>query len=412
MATEIVERVRASIDAAAVVELDTLGDGELNAELMGLLRQRHRLDAQIARRAQRWEARTLWATDGSRSSAARLARDGLVAQSTAHEVLHAGRAVIKMPLAATAWTDGEISADHVALLGRAAGGGREELFARDEALLVEDCATMRYAQANKAVRYWCQRADTELNTDGTPPPPETYVRADTTFQGCLAGEFMLDPIGGGMVKTALGRIERELYRQDQRDGVERTKPERMAAALVEMAVRANTAPKDGRRPEPLLIIAAGEETFDHLCELADGTVVDAHLIVPYLARADIQTIVFDGAGRPICGSRQRTFRGMVRRAIQVRDQHCQHRSGCDAPISQCDVDHIVPDRAGGLTEVDNGRLQCEPHNRKSDLHDKAPAEALDDAIRRRAMDAALEHRIARLVAEREKRPPPGRPTAA
>ena len=62
----------------------------------------------------------------------------------------------------------------------------------------------------------------------------------TGLNGEVNGEFVLDPIGGATVSEALRRIERELYHQDKKTGVSRTKEERMAAALVEMAVRAMT----------------------------------------------------------------------------------------------------------------------------------------------------------------------------
>lgn len=410
MSADVVGGLRAAIDVVAGVDLDGLSDGELDAELVALVRERHRLDAEIARRAQRWDARSVWCSDGSRSAAGRLARDGRMARATADQVVRAGRAVATMPHTATAWADGDIGGDHVDLLRRAAGAGRGDLFARDEAMLVGHCATMRFAQAAKVVRYWCQRADAELGADGTPPPPESYLRLGTSFQGSVTGEFVLDPIGGATVQAALERIERELYRADQRDGVTRTKAERMAAALVEMAVRATAAPADGRRPEPLIMVLAGEAALDHLCELSTGVVIDPHLVAPYLGRADIQTIVFDGAGRPITGSRQRTFRGMLRRAIQVRDRHCQHPSGCDAPISDCDVNHIVAHTDGGPTEERNGNLECEPHNRRADLHGKAPPSLLDDARRRRdedeQIDRALRARIDALIALRRRHPPP------
>ena len=58
----------------------------------------------------------------------------------------------------------------------------------------------------------------------------------------------------------------------------------------------------------------------------------------------MQTFIFDGADRVIAASPTRTFRGMLRRAIQVRDRHCQHPSGCDEPITHCDVNHRMPVR--------------------------------------------------------------------
>ena len=56
-------------------------------------------------------------------------------------------------------------------------------------------------------------------------------------------------------------------------------------------------------------------------------------------------------------------------AIEVRDKHCQHRSGCDIPAIRCDVDHIVPYSVRRDTSQFNGKLECRPHNRNSELHD-------------------------------------------
>ena len=107
----------------------------------------------------------------------------------------------------------------------------------------------------------------------------------------------------------------------------------------------------------------------HLCELANGTVIAPDMLVPYLGMAEMETILFDGPSTVIAASPSRSFTGRLRRAIEVRDRHCQHPSGCDAPASQCDVDHIVPVSEGGVTSQFNGRLECRPHNRDETLHD-------------------------------------------
>ena len=185
--------------------------------------------------------------------------------------------------------------------------------------------------------------------------------------------------------------------------------ERMAAALVEMAVRATTAPKHGRRPEPLVCILAGETTIEHLCELSTGLVIAPDLVVPHLGRSQVQTFIFDGADKVLAASPTRTFRGMLRRAIQVRDRHCQHPSGCDEPITHCDVNHKVPYAEGGVTDEAGGDLECESHNRHSDLHDRRPAYLIDEARWRREMEARTRQRIDDLVTQRlqrEARPPP------
>ena len=62
-------------------------------------------------------------------------------------------------------------------------------------------------------------------------------------------------------------------------------------------------------------------------------------------------------------SQQRLFRGAVRRAIEVRDRHCQHASGCDVPADKCEVDHVLPYVRSKTTSVANGQLLCPKHNR-------------------------------------------------
>ena len=359
---------------------------------------RHRLDAEIARRACRWEARGVWQSDGSRAPWARLSRTAGVAGGTAKAIMRRGPSLATMPLTAEALAAGSIGTDHVDLLARAAGDGRHDLFARDEAVLVIQCEELTYGQATKAIQYWCHRADAELDRDGTPPPKPGSLRISTGFDGGVMGDFALDPIGGAAVSEALRRIERELYHRDQRGGVVRATSERLAAALVELAVRAQTAPADGRRPEPLICILAGEATIDTVCELASGTVITPDLVVPHLSHCQVQTFIFDGADHVIAASKQRTFRGMLRRAIQVRDRHCQHPSGCDAPITHCDVNHRVAHAAGGATDEATGNLECEPHNRRSDLHHRQPAEAITAASQRRCLEHLARQRLRTLVA--------------
>ena len=143
-----------------------------------------------------------------------------------------------------------------------------------------------------------------------------------------------------------------------------------------------------------------------LCELASGVVIHPGLIVPHLDRSQVQTFVFDGADKVIAASPQRTFRGMLRRAIQVRDRHCQHPSGCDEPITHCDVDHRVAYTDGGVTAEANGHLECEPHNRKSDLHGRQPADAIEAARQRRELDHLARQRLAALTTDHANRPPP------
>lgn len=85
------------------------------------------------------------------------------------------------------------------------------------------------------------------------------------------------------------------------------------------------------------------ETFAaRICQLDDNTVIAPGQLLAGLTRADIERVNFDGPSRVIDVSQRRRFTGAVRRAIQVRDRHCQHPSGCDIPAPGCDIDHIQP----------------------------------------------------------------------
>jgi hypothetical protein len=118
----------------------------------------------------------------------------------------------------------------------------------------------------------------------------------------------------------------------------------------------------------LITIHAGLGTFTKMCELSDGTVIAPGQVVPYLCEGDIERIVFDGPSRVIdVGVRERFFTGALRRAIQVRDRHCQHASGCYIPAEDCQVDHKIRYTDGGLTQ-DNGRCYCNTHNLQRESH--------------------------------------------
>jgi hypothetical protein len=129
-----------------------------------------------------------------------------------------------------------------------------------------------------------------------------------------------------------------------------------------MATRSATAPKDGKRPRPLVSVLVGYDRFTQVCELMDGTVVSPATVASLSDDAVVERIVFDGPSRVLDLGRARRFTGAARRAVEVRDRRCTE-PGCDAPARRCEVDHIWRYADGGSTTPDNGRLLCDPHNR-------------------------------------------------
>lgn len=357
--------------------------------MLALIKVEQVLTAKIAARAHQWDNSGYWAGDGSRSATHRLARECGLSPGSTRRILHRGHAVTEMNATRTAWQAGNLTADHLDLLARANTPKRAELFRRDEQRLIDCCTSLRYSQAQRAIQRWTQLADAEVDPDGTPPMPETFATTSVTFQGAVTVDAVLDPVGGEMFREQLWRIETELYRTDLAAGTERPAAERRAAALVEMAVRAGTAPANGQRPEPLICAVVGEDSMATMCESLAGTLLSPGLVAPYLSRSNLQAFLYDGIESITGVSNARRFTGRLRRAIQVRDRHCTHPSGCDVPATRCDNDHIVLSSQGGETSSVNGRCLCARHNLNPALRDRSPTRTAEDFREEQLEFAAL-----------------------
>jgi len=137
----------------------------------------------------------------------------------------------------------------------------------------------------------------------------------------------LRPVTGSIIANELSRLEKLITESDAQSGRSRTPAQRRAAALVEMATRSAAMPAGSKQPRPLFTVLVGEQSFSHLCELANGTVLTPTELLPMLTAADLETVLFDGPHTVISVSRARRFTGAIRKAIETRDRHCTHPSG-------------------------------------------------------------------------------------
>jgi hypothetical protein len=371
-ATEMCRDLHRVLDELLDVDPHGLDAAELHAVVVETHRVAARLAAARARHTAEWDTRGVWGSNGTRTAALRLGNECRLSPESAAVEMRRARKLREMPHTFDALARGEISVDHVDLLGRANYGPRAGFFPESEKLLVDSCASMRYRHAERVVAYWRQHADAEgADTEAEALVEHRNLSAARTFDGSVYLRGLLDPLGGTVVLDELTRLERQLYEAEKASGeITRNPAQRRADALVEMATRSASTPPGARRPRPLYTILVGFETFaGRICQLDDETVVAPGQLVGGLSEADIERVVFDPAGRIIDVSNRRRFTGALRRSIQVRDRHCQHPSGCDEPSSACDVDHIIPHSQRGDTSYDNGRLACPTHNRHPDKRD-------------------------------------------
>jgi len=348
--------------------------------IIALERLAARLEFCVAQAVAAFDAGGEWAVNGARGATPWLSTRCHLPLSVARAQLRRGRALRSVPLAAEAFSAGEIGVAQIDSLVQAATGPGPDTaaaFARDEALLVEQAKTMKFAPFCAVLAYWTQLA----YPDGAEESDlERRARRDVyltkSVHDMYLGAMTLDPISGAIVSKELTRLEQQLFEADWakakaelgRDPkiheLWRTSAQRRADALVEMATRSASAPADARRPEPLFTVLVGWETlYGRISQLADGSVLSPATLVPWMNGAYFERIVFRPGVRAECSVRARFFTGGTRRAIEVRDhQGCTHEY-CEEPVENCQIDHIVPYGQGGETTQENGRVMCPGHNR-------------------------------------------------
>jgi hypothetical protein len=267
---------------------------------------------------------------------------------------------------------GKLSIDHLDLFLQHASGPRFGLFQEhEEGLVKEFIQHSLFDDCRRIIQHWTHLADDVLGIHREPPPPSTlyFSRSEIDGEGIVDGR--LSAIDAEIVAAELDRLAREIAAEDKKNGVKRTPAQRRAAALVRMAARSLSS--TGVSPRPLFQAIVGDQTTTRLCQLASGIVVHPTDLVPYIDTAVMESFLFDGA-TVIAKTKQRTFTGALRRAIQVRDKRCGHTSNCPVPAADCDLDHKRPFSQGGPTSQFNGRCGCHGHNRVEELRDD-PIEA-------------------------------------
>jgi hypothetical protein len=363
-----------AVDALATLDPDSLDDETLSSTLVELRRVRARLAAVESRLLAAVDRRRHYAEHGFLTTASWLAASDNTPVGEARSEVGVARRLGSMPATTAALAAGDITAGHARRLADLAGPTTAAAFADSEAFLVGQAREQRWADFTRVCAYWLREARADAADSDAADREHRRVDLYDGLRGTgiLAGE--LTPVAKATVRSALERIEAELFEADWAAAraehgdaatparLARTARQRRHDALVEMARRSATAPSDGKRPRPLVTVLCGYEAFAKICELADGTLLSDETVASLLDEAVIERIVLDGPSRVLDLGRARRFVGAARRAVEVRDRHCTG-PGCHVPAGRCHIDHIHRYRDGGTTRPDNGQALCGPHNR-------------------------------------------------
>jgi uncharacterized protein DUF222/HNH endonuclease len=354
-------------------DLHALDDGDLLDRVAELIRERNRIDAELARTTRVADARQACEHDGLKTMPAWLRNHTRLSAAAAARLVRCGRVLEHLPALAEAFAAGDVSADHVAViapiarddhLARAAAQGVD--LAEVDAALTSIATVQPHQVLGKAV----QRYLAMLDQDGPEPDPteERQLTIVKHADGSITGRFDLDAVGGEKLQTALESV----VQAGRCAGDERTRGQQQADALVQLC---DNQLASGQLPmlrghKPQVLVKVGIEdlvdaaTGAGAAELGFGATVSAARARWIACDGALTRIVMGADGKPLdYGRSVRLVPPHVRRAAEVRDGGCVF-AGCGAPTSWCDVHHLLEWVNGGETSLDNSALLCERHHTK------------------------------------------------
>ena len=276
-----------------------------------------------------------------------------------------------MPGTKEAFASGSVSESRVRLLAQAQALAPEQ-FAKDEAALVAQAATVPSNRLPQVLEAW------KRNTDPAGAEAEAERRhalralhISPAWSGMVHLNGDLDPEGGLIVLAAIRSLSEP---PALAPGDTRTQAQCRADALVEICHRHLDGGLGGSTQRTQVIVTVPWDTLRKGCGLVDTEAgpVSAETARRLACDASISRIILDADTMPIeVGRARRVVSPALRRALDLRDQHCTH-PGCDLPARYCDAHHIQHWADGGETEISNLRLLCRKHHRDAHNHHPYP----------------------------------------
>jgi hypothetical protein len=195
MSSAVVATLEEAINSLDAVDLDGLDDDALHSLTVATQRMRDRFEISAGRVLARWDTRGVWGNDQSLSAPARLSREVNSSQRCCRARLRQARRLTDVPAVVDAVGRGELSAEHVELLGRAQRVAPER-YAADEAMLVEHCTRLRFKQAAQVVAYWRLHVDPDgASADSAADGERATARVSETIDGAVIVDATLTGVG-------------------------------------------------------------------------------------------------------------------------------------------------------------------------------------------------------------------------
>jgi hypothetical protein len=354
-------------DCVAAVAMEDRSSWSAAARLARLIELREvqeRVDAEVLRVVADCDAVSAWELDCLGAVSWLAAKTGMV-RSAAARVVRTARFVRRHAQTAKALDAGDVTVPHVELLAQAAHG-RDNLYREHETVLLDAAATVEVQDFPRATRQWSLYADDELSRREAAFAFDRrgIVFSPTLYGSAVSGFF--DPEAAATIGTTLDELQPIDGPSDTR-----TRAQRWADALVLLCERAGGGELPESRPIAGTELVVSDEVLAGRplanlealqCELEGFGPIPRITAERIVCDCAIGRLVVSAEGEILdLGRRTRTISRRLRRAIRLRDQHCQF-PGCRAPAAWCDVHHLVHWLLGGETNLENCALLCRRHH--------------------------------------------------
>lgn len=366
---------------SASASVDDLPASELGPRLADIASLRNQLDALDVAVVQHVRATGEWASDGSRSMAAWIARQSNCTQALASKKASAVKALPHTPELAEAFREGAVSLEHVGVVAAAIRPcSRQEQVGEVDAIFTRLAMQSGPGQLRKAVDLWANRVDAVAVAEGYAEYTDNaYLHVSPILDGMVKVDGMLDPETGQLLIDALKAARERLHPEPDSDSFAtgnaqadlRPVSAQNAQALRLLLGLAIGSGKVGNGPSGLPVTLFVTAPLDALqAHLDEADVIPAELVgagpIPAATArrlacdANVIPAVLDGQSRILdVGTAKRTIPKHLRAAVTARDQHCRF-GDCRHPIEE--IHHVIFWSHGGPTSLQNLAGLCRAHH--------------------------------------------------
>jgi hypothetical protein len=353
------------LDLLGAEDLHALPAESLGDDLKSLTRITSRADAESSRRLHHFDKGQGYFPSGALSAQAWLRWQCNLTAATASEQVQVSRQMESLPQTQAAFSQGEISYRHAALIARTADQLGDKFEAHAESILVKAAKELdpwRLRRATICLRH-CLEPDGVL-ADANEAHERRYLYLSQTYDGIFRLDGWLDSDGGAALQTALDSLMGPPSADDQR-----TAPQRRADAMVDLARRqldGGQLPEVGGQKPHLMVTVEmatlAKQPGAPAAELEWAQPIPAATARRIACDCSI-TPVFRGAeSHQVDAGRTRlAISPAKKRGLVARDKGCRFES-CDRPPAWTDGHHIIHWADGGSDELANLVLLCRRHH--------------------------------------------------